>query len=136
MAARCHAAWHLSRRAATTAIRWVTRRSRRCAKSGMATPIRNFAGRCSVMHHRAHPPVAGCGGASKGLGTTLRVAAVIPTLNEAEAIAATIASIPRDIVDEVIVADSSSNDGTADVARAAGARIVSLVERGYGRACA
>jgi glycosyltransferase involved in cell wall biosynthesis len=39
-------------------------------------------------------------------------------------------------VGEIIVADSGSRDGTADIARAAGARVVSLTERGYGRACA
>ncbi len=65
-----------------------------------------------------------------------RVAAVIPTLNEAETIAATIASLPRSAVDEIIVADSSSRDGTATVAEAAGARVVTLTEAGYGRACA
>ena len=65
-----------------------------------------------------------------------RVAAVIPTLNEAETIAGTIAFLPRDAVDEIIVADSSSRDGTAAIARAAGARVVTLSERGYGRACA
>ena len=66
----------------------------------------------------------------------MRVAAVIPTLNEAETIAGTIAMLPQDVVDEVIVADSSSRDGTPDVASAAGARVVTLAERGYGRACA
>jgi glycosyltransferase involved in cell wall biosynthesis len=65
-----------------------------------------------------------------------RVAAVIPTLNEADTIAATVAALPRSVVDEIIVADSSSNDGTAAIARAAGARVVILAERGYGRACA
>jgi glycosyltransferase involved in cell wall biosynthesis len=65
-----------------------------------------------------------------------RVAAIIPTLNEVETIAGTIALLPRTVVDEVIVADSSSRDGTAAVARAAGARVVSLTQRGYGRACA
>jgi glycosyltransferase involved in cell wall biosynthesis len=64
------------------------------------------------------------------------VAAVIPTLNEAETIAGAIASIPRNVVDEIIVADSSSRDGTAAIAQAAGARVVTLTERGYGRACA
>jgi glycosyltransferase involved in cell wall biosynthesis len=65
-----------------------------------------------------------------------RVAAIIPTLNEAETIAGTIALLPRTVVAEVIVADSSSRDGTAAVARAAGARVVCLTQRGYGRACA
>jgi glycosyltransferase involved in cell wall biosynthesis len=66
----------------------------------------------------------------------VRVAAVIPTLNEAETIAGTIAMLPRVVVDEVIVADSSSRDGTVEIARNAGARVVTLSERGYGRACA
>ncbi len=65
-----------------------------------------------------------------------RVVAIIPTLNEADTIAGTIALLPRDTVDEIIVADSSSPDDTAAVARAAGARVVTLAERGYGRACA
>ena len=64
------------------------------------------------------------------------VAAVIPTLNEAATIAGTIASIPRDVVDEIIVADSSSRDGTAAIAQAAGARVITMTENGYGRACA
>ena len=64
------------------------------------------------------------------------VAVVIPTLNEAAAIAGVIAEIPRDVAGEVIVADSSSSDGTAEAARRAGARVIVLAERGYGRACA
>jgi glycosyltransferase involved in cell wall biosynthesis len=64
------------------------------------------------------------------------VAVVIPTLNEAGAIGKVILEIPRDLVREIIVADSGSTDGTAEKARAAGARVLSLSERGYGRACA
>jgi glycosyltransferase involved in cell wall biosynthesis len=64
------------------------------------------------------------------------VAAIIPTLNEAEAIAVAIASIPRNVVDEVIVADSSSRDGTVEIAQQASARVISLADSGYGRACA
>jgi glycosyltransferase involved in cell wall biosynthesis len=64
-----------------------------------------------------------------------RVAAVIPTLNEAATIAATIRELPRDVVDDVIVADSSSRDGTAAIAQKAGARVVTLAQPGYGRAC-
>jgi glycosyltransferase involved in cell wall biosynthesis len=68
--------------------------------------------------------------------TGQRVAAVIPTLNEGHTIAGVIAALPRDVVDEIIVADSSSSDGTAAIAQSAGARVVTLKERGYGRACA
>ncbi len=64
------------------------------------------------------------------------VAVVIPTLNEAEAIGNVISKLPNDIITEVIVADSGSTDGTPEVARAAGARVLALAERGYGRACA
>jgi len=67
---------------------------------------------------------------------SLRVAVVIPTLNEEEAIGEVVRAIPRDSVDEVIVADSGSADRTLERARAAGARVVVERERGYGRACA
>lgn len=67
--------------------------------------------------------------------TRPRVALVIPTLNEAAAIGDVLAAVPRAIVDEIIVADSFSTDGTAEIAEAARARVVSLRERGYGRAC-
>jgi glycosyltransferase involved in cell wall biosynthesis len=63
------------------------------------------------------------------------VALVIPTLNEEAAIGAVLAAVPRDAVDEIIVADSSSIDRTVERAQAAGARVVSLRQRGYGRAC-
>jgi glycosyltransferase involved in cell wall biosynthesis len=65
-----------------------------------------------------------------------RAAVVIPTLNEAEAIGAVVREIPRDVAREIIVADSGSRDGTADIAVAAGARVISPAGRGYGRACA
>src|SRR5213080_1820866 len=63
------------------------------------------------------------------------VALVIPTLNEEEAIGRVIAAVPRATVDDIIVVDSGSADRTVERARAAGARVVSLRERGYGRAC-
>jgi glycosyltransferase involved in cell wall biosynthesis len=67
--------------------------------------------------------------------TRPRIALVIPTLNEEEAIGGVLAAVPREAVDEIIVADSSSTDRTVARAQAAGARVVSLRERGYGRAC-
>jgi glycosyltransferase involved in cell wall biosynthesis len=63
------------------------------------------------------------------------VGVVIPTLNEAAAIGMVIRELPRDLVREVIVADSGSTDGTATIARAAGATVLDT-GRGYGRACA
>jgi glycosyltransferase involved in cell wall biosynthesis len=64
-----------------------------------------------------------------------RVALVIPTLDEEEAIGGVIAAVPRDAVDRIIVVDSSSRDRTAERARAAGAEVITLEQRGYGRAC-
>jgi glycosyltransferase involved in cell wall biosynthesis len=97
---------------------------------GAATDGRDKPGHDGKMGGAFFHDGVGCGRSMN------RVAAVIPTLNEAETIAGAIASLPRDVVDEVIVADSSSRDGTAAIAREAGARVVVLDERGYGRACA
>lgn len=62
------------------------------------------------------------------------VAVVIPTFNEAASIGAVVAELPRDLVGRIIVADGGSTDGTAQLARDAGAEVVS-VGRGYGSAC-
>jgi len=66
----------------------------------------------------------------------VNVTVIIPTLNEAASIAQVISEIPNTKVQEIIVADSGSTDGTQNLATAAGARVVALTERGYGRACA
>ena len=62
------------------------------------------------------------------------IGVVIPALNEEQAIARVIGDIPS-WVDDIVVADNGSHDRTAAVARAAGARVVSENERGYGAAC-
>jgi rSAM/selenodomain-associated transferase 2 len=53
----------------------------------------------------------------------VRLSIVIPAWNEARAIAASVAQARR-VADEVVVADGGSTDGTADLARGAGARVV------------
>jgi glycosyltransferase involved in cell wall biosynthesis len=65
---------------------------------------------------------------------SLGVSVVIPTFNEADAIAGVIRELPRDIAREVIVADGGSTDDTQNIARSAGA-LVLAAGRGYGRAC-
>ena len=65
----------------------------------------------------------------------VRVAAIIPVLDEEGSIAAAIASLPRDLVDRVIVVDGGSHDTTVERATAAGAAVVHERRRGYGRAC-
>ncbi len=64
------------------------------------------------------------------------VSVVIPALNEAENIAAVVRELPWDLIGECIVVDNGSTDATAAEAQAAGARVVVLTQRGYGRACA
>jgi len=65
----------------------------------------------------------------------LRVSVVIPTHNEAQSIGRVLADLPADIVTEVLVVDSNSTDGTAEIASKMGARVLHEPRRGYGRAC-
>jgi glycosyltransferase involved in cell wall biosynthesis len=63
-----------------------------------------------------------------------RISVVIPALNEEAAIGRVLAAIPT-WVDEVIVVDNGSTDGTPEVARGLGAQVVREPQRGYGAAC-
>ena len=60
---------------------------------------------------------------------------IIPALNEAGAIGGVIEDIRSVIGADIIVVDNGSVDGTGDVARRAGARLIECPERGYGKAC-
>ncbi len=62
-----------------------------------------------------------------------QITVVIPCLNEEEGIGQVLALIPS-FVDEVIVVDNDSTDGTADIAASMGARVIRENVRGYGRA--
>jgi glycosyltransferase involved in cell wall biosynthesis len=62
-----------------------------------------------------------------------RVVVVIPALNEEASLPLVLRDLPA--VGRVIVVDNGSTDGTADVARAGGATVVSEPQRGYGAAC-
>ncbi|MBI1880839.1 MAG: glycosyltransferase [Chloroflexi bacterium] len=66
----------------------------------------------------------------------MKIAVIIPALNEAESIGALVAETLAQPVDKVIVVDNGSTDHTAQKAREAGAEVVSEARRGYGYACA
>ena len=62
------------------------------------------------------------------------ISVLIAALNEEEAIANVIKSVPKDLADEIVVVDNGSKDRTAEIAKAAGARVVREPVAGYGRA--
>ena len=63
-----------------------------------------------------------------------KISVIIPALNERESIGHVVASMPWSLISECIVVDNGSTDGTDEVARGAGARVV-YAPRGYGSAC-
>lgn len=63
------------------------------------------------------------------LPPSARVAVLIPAFNEQDTVAAVV-EVARQFTDEVIVASDGSSDGTARVARQAGAAVVELPENG------
>lgn len=64
-----------------------------------------------------------------------KISVVIPACNEEESIPLVIKDLPREILHEIIVVDNDSTDGTARIAHAHGAKVVSEQHRGYGSAC-
>jgi glycosyltransferase involved in cell wall biosynthesis len=65
----------------------------------------------------------------------MKVCAIIPALNEEEAIGLVLRDLPRSVVAEVFVVDNGSRDATAARAEEAGATVVREPRRGYGSAC-
>jgi glycosyltransferase involved in cell wall biosynthesis len=69
----------------------------------------------------------------------IELSIVMPCLNESETLATCIRHARRFFTEsgvsgEVVIADNGSTDGSQDIARAEGARVVDIHERGYGAA--
>ena len=69
----------------------------------------------------------------------MEVTILMPCLNEAETLADCIAAAQRGLANagvegEILIADNGSIDGSQDIARVLGARVVDVPEKGYGNA--
>jgi glycosyltransferase involved in cell wall biosynthesis len=64
-----------------------------------------------------------------------KISVIIPVFNEYESIAKVLDAIPKSLVEEIIVVDNGSTDGSDNVARRHGATVLKESERGYGSAC-
>jgi glycosyltransferase involved in cell wall biosynthesis len=76
-----------------------------------------------------------------GTGPSIEVTVLMPCLNEADTVTTCVrkavsAMARAGIHGEVLVADNGSSDGSQDLARGEGARVVPIEQRGYGAALA
>jgi glycosyltransferase involved in cell wall biosynthesis len=87
----------------------------------------------TAVHHADGPGNAVCRKkieavikVNENMRTAMKLVVTIPAFNEADTVGAVIQSIPRDVMDEVVVVvlDDGSSDGTARAARKAGADMV------------
>ncbi|HQM52459.1 MAG TPA: glycosyltransferase family 2 protein [bacterium] len=94
-------------------------------RAGMGRPLRRA------------PYRAEGSGAEEGvmIGRKMKVAVVMPAYNTAHVLGKTCAAMPKELVDEIILVDDCSTDGTRAAAEALGLVVVShTVNKGYGGA--
>jgi len=65
----------------------------------------------------------------------MKVAVIIPALNEEKTLPLVLNDIPKDLVGEVVVIDNGSSDRTPEIAKELGATVLHETRRGYGYPC-
>ena len=95
--------------------------------------------RSPVVSTRHEPPVTVPAFLHDAARDGIEVSVVMPCLNEADTVATCVrkartAMESAGIVGEVVVADNGSSDDSIAIARAAGARVVPVADKGYGAA--
>ena len=98
----------------------------------MDSALRHPRGQPVALHRQLH-------GDQQGAARAVELTILMPCLNEAETVARCVSKacsfIERyGIEGEVLVADNGSTDGSPELARAAGARVVPIPRKGYGSA--
>ncbi|OGG51096.1 hypothetical protein A2763_02025 [Candidatus Kaiserbacteria bacterium RIFCSPHIGHO2_01_FULL_54_36] len=62
----------------------------------------------------------------------MNVALIAPTVNEVEGLRAVFPKLPKDLLNEIVVVDLNSTDGTIEYCKKEGYRVHHQVSRGYG----
>ena len=65
----------------------------------------------------------------------MNIGVIIPAFNEEQSIGKVVASIPGNVVNEIVVVNNNSIDNTSAEARNAGATVLNETFQGYGAAC-
>lgn len=65
----------------------------------------------------------------------MKTAVIIPAYNEEKSICKVINEIPAELVEEIIVVNNNSSDGTAEAAKSCGSTALLEKQMGYGAAC-
>jgi glycosyltransferase involved in cell wall biosynthesis len=65
----------------------------------------------------------------------MKASVIIPVFNERESLPLVVADVPPGLVNEIVVVDNGSTDGTHLIARGLPVRLIHEARRGYGSAC-